>query len=65
VSRVIVRLDVDEMIALLELARRERRNPRDQAALLIREGLRRACLLSTDTPQLITSAQVQAVTHDA
>jgi hypothetical protein len=48
-ARVMVTLRRDEREALRVLAQQERRDPRDQAALLIRGGLeQRGLLLSTD-----------------
>lgn len=44
--RITVTLHQDEHEALLVLAERERRNPREQAAVLIRGGLERHGLLT-------------------
>ena len=46
--RITVCLQDDERIALLKLARKERREPRSQAAVLIRNELKR-CGLLVDT----------------
>jgi hypothetical protein len=59
-----VYLDGEERAALSQMAERERREMRDQAAAIIRRELERAGLLPTNTPTPITSAQVQEVTHD-
>jgi hypothetical protein len=48
--KVTIYLDQQERDALSNLAQRERRDPRDQAALIIRRELERAGLLPTDTP---------------
>ena len=47
-ARVTVTLDSDEKVALLALAQDQRRDPRAQAALLIRQGLERSGLLCDD-----------------
>lgn len=47
-TRLQVILDAAERSALIELAQRERRNPRDQAALLIRHELQKRGLLPGD-----------------
>ena len=47
-ERITVWLREEEHQALWELATRERRDPRDQAALAIRRDLERRGLLSTD-----------------
>ena len=44
-ARFTIRLDEDERAALVELARTERRDPRDQAALLVRDELTRRGIL--------------------
>ena len=44
-SKVFVTLKADELEALVALAARERRAPRDQAALIVRRGLEQAGLL--------------------
>jgi hypothetical protein len=63
-ARIMITLQTDERAALFDLAERERRDPRDQAALFVRDGLRREGLLLTDTS---TSFDVrlghEAVTH--
>jgi hypothetical protein len=45
VARIMVELEENEKHALWILAERERRDPRGQAALLIRSGLEKAGLL--------------------
>ncbi len=62
-ARITVSLEPQERDALFEMAQRERRDPRAQAALLIRNGLEQARLLPTDTPTPVTSAQVPVVSH--
>jgi hypothetical protein len=58
-ARVTIRLETQERDALWELAQRERRDMRDQAALIIRHELEREGLL-----QPVTSTQAaQAVQH--
>jgi hypothetical protein len=47
-SRIMIDLELQEREALITLAQRERRDPRDQAALFVVDGLRREGLLSTD-----------------
>ena len=47
--RLMVPLDGVERSALAELAQRERRDPRQQAAFLIRRGLELAGMLPVDT----------------
>lgn len=47
-NRITVSLTKDERTALQVLSDRERRNPRDQAALLIRSALERIGLLLSD-----------------
>lgn len=44
-QRFYVALDREEALAILRLAEREKRHPRDQAAMLIRSELRRRKLL--------------------
>lgn len=46
-SRVVVSLKTAERDALVELAQRERRDPREQAALIVVRELERAGLLGT------------------
>lgn len=43
--RIYVRLRLDERNALVKYSKREKRDPRQQAALLIRQGLERLGLL--------------------
>jgi hypothetical protein len=54
-KRLTITLMQDERTALWELAQRERREPRDQAALIIRRELEREGLLQP----VNTSAQAQ------
>ncbi len=62
-ARIIVPLFPDEREALIKLAERERRDPRDQAALFIRRELEQAGLLPADEP--MTAQPVQAAgAHD-
>ncbi len=46
-SRVMIPLEDDEREALLNLAQCEKRDPRQQAALLVRESLERRGLLAS------------------
>ena len=48
-ARITVNLREDERRGLLDLANRERRDPRDQAAVLIRERLKDMGVLRTET----------------
>ena len=61
-ARITITLLQSEREALLALAQRERRNPRDQAALLIRESLLRLALLAAES-QPALNGQPQQV-HD-
>jgi len=61
--RVTIYLDQQERDALSNLAQRERRDPRDQAALIIRHELQRAGLLPADT-STAQPQQPQAARHD-
>lgn len=49
-SRLNVYIQQDERAALLQLAQNERRDPRDQAALLIRQRLEQLGLLPPTPP---------------
>ena len=62
-TRVIVNLQVSERDALRTLAKRERRELRDQAAVIIRCELERAGLLPADTPTPIVVQPAQGVSH--
>lgn len=53
--RMTLKLPIDERNALYKLAAREYRNPREQAALIIRRELERAGLL----PGAVDSAETQ------
>lgn len=44
-ARVTITLNQEERDALIKLSERERRHPRDQAALIIRQGLEQAGFL--------------------
>lgn len=57
-ARLMIDLELPEREALINLAQRERRDPRDQAALFVRDGLQRAGLLPTDAPQAETPKPV-------
>jgi hypothetical protein len=59
-SRITVTLQADEHEALRELSERERRNPRDQAALLIRENLQRLGLLAAESQPALNGQPQQA-----
>lgn len=59
--RITVPLQIDERDALISLAQRERRDPRDQAALIIRRELERAGLLPADPPVPLAAQSAQAV----
>lgn len=57
-------LDGNERAALLNLAERERRDMRDQAALIIRQELIERGLLPADAPTTTAqAAQAAGVTH--
>ena len=56
-NRITVALYKDEQDALLKLSAKERRDPRAQAAVLIRRELERAGLLHSNT----NTAQIQHV----
>ena len=58
-SRVFVPLNSEERKALRVLAERERRDPRDQAALIIRADLEKRGLLPADPQPADQSAQPQ------
>jgi hypothetical protein len=50
-ARVTITLQPDEKAALSRLAESKRRDPRDQAALLVRQGLEQSGVLSSaDAP---------------
>ena len=63
-SRVTVHLNPREINALLELAQREYREPRAQAAILIREALEQRGLLSPDEPRISGKDHQSKVTKD-
>lgn len=51
-----IRLDADELEALRTVAEREDRDPRRQAARLLRDSLIRAGVLTNDRSAILTSA---------
>lgn len=57
--RVTIDLELQEKAALTELAQRERRDPRDQAALIIRETLINCGLLKADPIMPISTQPAQ------
>jgi len=63
-ARITITLYSDEQEALLALARRERRDPREQAALCIRRELERRGLLRT-LVELSESDAIAQVEHRA
>ena len=57
-ARMTIQLPIDERDALFQLARHEYRNPREQAALIIRRELeRRGLLPSGDSPAALSEVQ--------
>ena len=50
-SRIYVPIQEDVRLALINLAVRELRSPREQAALIIRQELKRRGLLAEDEPK--------------
>lgn len=58
--RLMVTLQLSEREALLRLARREKRDPRNQAALIIRRELERAGLLVPEKPDKLVHSDHQA-----
>lgn len=54
-ARITVRLTDEEWEALVNGAKSERRDPRDQAGLFVREGLERAGYLAPSTAPAIES----------
>lgn len=60
--KIVLSLDGAERAALATLSQRERRDMRDQAALIIRHELERIGLLPADTPPT-PSPSAQGVTH--
>ena len=58
--KIVLSLDGAERAALATLSQRERRDMRDQAALIIRRELERAGLLPTDAPTPITATAQEA-----
>jgi len=52
-TRIVIQLDSSERNALAELAERERREPRQQAAFIIRRWLELTGYLKPTTPQEI------------
>jgi hypothetical protein len=64
-AKIMIDLELPEREALITLAQRERRDPRDQAALFVRDGLQRAGLLPTDTTPPTTQITAQGAEHAA
>ncbi len=66
-ARVMIRLETDEREALLILSQREKRDPRQQAALLIRFELERMGLLPVvnASPTERNAAQQTGATQNA
>ena len=66
-ARVIVHLEESEHVALVTLAQRERRDPRAQAALIIRRWLEHEKLLpaDSDAPTPAQPARAAESTHHA
>lgn len=58
-----VYLDGEERAALFQMAEHERREMRDQAAMIIREKLIERGLLPADTSTPMTAQPTQAVRH--
>jgi len=63
-ARLMVTLDVRECDALWKLAYQERRDPREQAALIIRRELERAGLLPVEA-QFQSVGERREEAHDA
>jgi hypothetical protein len=60
-TRMVITLEKEEVDAILALARRERRDPRQQAALCVRRDLeRRGLLPSTDQQHVQVQTQQEA-----
>ncbi len=55
-ARVMIRLENEERDALVQLALNEKRDPRDQASLLIRKALERRGFLRDSQNQLARDA---------
>jgi hypothetical protein len=64
-----IKLKQDEANALYQLAERERRGVREQAAIMLRHDLERLGLLQPDEPastiQIVTPAEAQHATRTA
>jgi len=58
-ARIMINLQQNEREALITLAQRERRDPRDQAALFIRGSLPRAGLLPADQSTPVTAQPME------
>ncbi len=61
--RLTIYLPINERDALYQLARREYRNPREQAAVIIRHELERRGLLAVEAPVSKVSL-VDEVSHE-
>ena len=55
-ARLTIRLEEDESAAIWKIAQRERRDVRDQAALIVRRELEREGLLKPRTPEAVDAA---------
>ena len=64
-TRITVMLREDELNALQELSERERRKPRDQAAILLRECLIERDLLPCEPTAVAPTDKTPAVSHSA
>lgn len=51
--RLMIRLEEDERAAIWTMAKRERRDPREQTALIVRRELEREGLLKPRTPEAV------------
>ena len=58
-NRLNVYIQQDERVALLHLAQNERRDPRDQAALLIRQRLEQLGLMQPTPPAPAPTPQTE------
>ena len=54
--RLMIRLEEDERAAIWTMAKRERRDPREQTALIVRRELEREGLLKPRTPEAVDGA---------
>lgn len=60
-ARVMINLEEEERDALVLLAQREKRDPRRQAAMIIRRTLEEHGLLDVQQPSLVVPAREAAV----